>query len=102
MLTNNVERLDVGECQYTFLLNERGGVIDDLIVYRLGERAVPARRECGEDRRGFRVDAGAPRRRVSTFENASDALRRLGRAGAEVGAALRRVFRRQILAAGAQ
>ncbi len=37
MLTNNVERLGVGECQYTFLLNERGGVIDDLIVYRLGE-----------------------------------------------------------------
>jgi aminomethyltransferase len=35
LLTNNVERLAVGECQYTFLLNERGGVIDDLIVYRL-------------------------------------------------------------------
>jgi aminomethyltransferase len=37
LLTNNLERLGVGECQYTFLLNERGGVIDDLIVYRLGE-----------------------------------------------------------------
>ena len=37
LLTNNVERLDVGECQYTFLLNERGGVIDDLIVYRIGD-----------------------------------------------------------------
>ncbi len=37
MLTNNVERLGGGECQYTFLLNERGGVIDDLIVYRLAE-----------------------------------------------------------------
>ena len=37
LLTNNVERLAVGECQYTFLLNERGGVIDDLIVYRIGE-----------------------------------------------------------------
>ena len=36
LLTNNVERLEVGECQYTFLLNERGGVIDDLIVYRIG------------------------------------------------------------------
>ncbi len=35
LLTNNVERLGVGECQYTFLLNESGGVIDDLIVYRL-------------------------------------------------------------------
>ncbi len=39
LLTNNVERLDVGEGQYTFLLNEAGGVIDDLIIYRLGEDA---------------------------------------------------------------
>lgn len=35
LLTNNVERLAVGECQYTLLLNEAGGVIDDLIVYRV-------------------------------------------------------------------
>ena len=38
MLTNNVERLGIGECQYTFLLNDRGGVIDDLIVYRIEEQ----------------------------------------------------------------
>lgn len=37
LLTNNVQRLAVGECQYTFLLNDQGGVIDDLIVYRIGE-----------------------------------------------------------------
>jgi aminomethyltransferase len=37
MLTNNVDKLDVGTGQYTFLLNERGGIIDDLIVYRIGE-----------------------------------------------------------------
>jgi aminomethyltransferase len=35
LLTNNVEKLDVGQGQYTFLLNERGGVIDDLIIYRI-------------------------------------------------------------------
>jgi aminomethyltransferase len=34
MLTNNIEKLEVGGGQYTFLLNERGGIIDDLIVYR--------------------------------------------------------------------
>ncbi|MCP4786615.1 MAG: glycine cleavage system aminomethyltransferase GcvT [Fuerstiella sp.] len=34
ILTNNVARLDVGQGQYTLLLNETGGVIDDLIVYR--------------------------------------------------------------------
>jgi aminomethyltransferase len=38
LLTNNVDRLAVGECQYTLLLNEAGGVIDDLIVYRIGEQ----------------------------------------------------------------
>jgi aminomethyltransferase len=37
MLTNNVAKLDVGQGQYTFLLNNNGGVIDDLIVYRTGE-----------------------------------------------------------------
>jgi aminomethyltransferase len=37
-LTNNVARLAPGEGQYTLLLNERGGVIDDLIVYRMSER----------------------------------------------------------------
>ncbi|MDD5199355.1 MAG: glycine cleavage system aminomethyltransferase GcvT [Terrimicrobiaceae bacterium] len=37
LLTNHVAKLAVGEAQYTLLLNERGGVIDDLIVYRLGD-----------------------------------------------------------------
>src|SRR2546421_2949300 len=35
MLTNNVENLATGAGQYTFLLNENGGIIDDLIVYRI-------------------------------------------------------------------
>jgi aminomethyltransferase len=39
MLTNNIDKLDdIGTGQYTFLLNERGGVIDDLIVYRIEEQ----------------------------------------------------------------
>ena len=37
MLTNNVEKLDVGQGQYTFLLNDKGGIIDDLIAYRIGD-----------------------------------------------------------------
>jgi len=37
MLTNNLAKLDVGRGQYTFLLNDNGGVIDDLIVYRTGQ-----------------------------------------------------------------
>ncbi len=34
VLTNNVERLDITRGQYTLLLNEQGGVVDDLIIYR--------------------------------------------------------------------
>ncbi|MGB1130861.1 MAG: glycine cleavage system aminomethyltransferase GcvT, partial [Haloferula sp.] len=36
MLANNLAKLADGEGQYSFMLNERGGVIDDLIVYRTG------------------------------------------------------------------
>ena len=39
MLTNQVEDLEDGQAQYTFLLNENGGVIDDLIAYRLEEES---------------------------------------------------------------
>src|ERR671939_1123836 len=35
LLSNDLERIDVGEAQYTLLTNERGGIVDDLIVYRL-------------------------------------------------------------------
>ena len=35
MLTNNVAKLAPGQGQYTLMLNEHGGVIDDLILYRI-------------------------------------------------------------------
>jgi len=35
MLSNNLDRLSDGEAQYTLLTNERGGIVDDLIVYRM-------------------------------------------------------------------
>jgi aminomethyltransferase len=37
LLTNDINRLGVGEGHYTMMLNERGGVIDDLIAYRTSE-----------------------------------------------------------------
>lgn len=33
----NIEALKVGKCKYGFLLNDEGGVIDDLIIYRLSD-----------------------------------------------------------------
>ena len=35
MLSNDLDRLGDGEAQYTLLTNERGGIVDDLIVYRM-------------------------------------------------------------------
>lgn len=35
LLSNDLDRLEVGGAQYTLLTNEQGGIVDDLIVYRL-------------------------------------------------------------------
>ena len=35
LLSNDLDRIAPGEAQYTLLTNERGGIIDDLIAYRL-------------------------------------------------------------------
>ncbi len=37
ILSNDVANLTIGACRYGFLCNDGGGVIDDLIVYRLSE-----------------------------------------------------------------
>ena len=38
MTTNDASRLVPGKAQYSLLLNEAGGIIDDIIVYREGEQ----------------------------------------------------------------
>src|SRR5438128_577961 len=35
LLSNDLDRIDPGEAQYTLLTNESGGIVDDLIAYRL-------------------------------------------------------------------
>ena len=37
VLSNDLDRLEIGDAQYTLLTNETGGIIDDLIAYRLGD-----------------------------------------------------------------
>ena len=37
IVTQNIVSMPVGACRYGFILNEKGGVIDDLVVYRLGK-----------------------------------------------------------------
>ena len=36
MVSNDIDRLEDGHAQYTLLTNESGGIVDDLIAYRLG------------------------------------------------------------------
>jgi aminomethyltransferase len=36
-LSNDLDRLEPGQAQYTLLTNQSGGIIDDLIAYRVGE-----------------------------------------------------------------
>src|SRR5256885_451420 len=43
-LSNDLDKIGPGEAQYTLLTNERGGIIDDLIAYKLDEvRYLPVR-----------------------------------------------------------
>jgi aminomethyltransferase len=35
-LSNDLDRIGLGQAQYTLLTNERGGIVDDLIAYRRG------------------------------------------------------------------
>jgi aminomethyltransferase len=35
LLSNDLDRIEVGKAQYTLLTNEQGGIVDDLIVYQL-------------------------------------------------------------------
>jgi aminomethyltransferase len=37
LATNDASKLEVGRAQYSLLLNERGGIVDDIFVYRLPE-----------------------------------------------------------------
>jgi aminomethyltransferase len=37
VFTNDLTRVAVGGAQYNMLLNDRGGIVDDLIVYRIAE-----------------------------------------------------------------
>src|SRR5690554_1932460 len=35
--TNDVTKVAIGQAQYTCMLNEKGGIVDDLIIYKISE-----------------------------------------------------------------
>lgn len=40
LITNNAHAVEIGQGQYTAMCNEEGGIIDDLVWFRLGEHRV--------------------------------------------------------------
>lgn len=47
IMTNDITNLPKGRSCYTLMLNEQGGIIDDLIIYRLGENDFLVIINCG-------------------------------------------------------
>ena len=37
LTANDVSRIKIGQAQYNLLLNENGGTVDDIVIYRLGD-----------------------------------------------------------------
>ena len=97
MLTNNLAKLDVGSGQYTFLLNEQAGVIDDLIVYRVEEEkfllVVNAARIADDFGwlQGHLPGSPTPAKTVR-LENQSDSYGGLAIQGPKIGELFRAVF----------
>lgn len=60
LLTNDVASIEAGRAQYNLLLNDEGGVEEDLLVYRLAEDrffVVPNASNTDQVTRTFRADA---------------------------------------------
>jgi aminomethyltransferase len=60
--TNDVSKVDVGGAQYNMVLNDRGGIVDDLIVYRTGQQrylVVPNSANTAEVHTALLEQAGA-------------------------------------------
>lgn len=51
--TNDVAKLDIGDAQYSCLPNDQGGIVDDLLVYRLPED------RCSEGERAYMLVVNA-------------------------------------------
>lgn len=95
LLTNNVAALADGCAQYSLMLNERGGVIDDLIVYRLGLEnflLVVNASMIGEDAAWMKA------RLVEgiEFENASAGFAALAIQGPSTGGVFEKLFGREM------
>ncbi|MDD5135796.1 MAG: glycine cleavage system aminomethyltransferase GcvT [Candidatus Omnitrophica bacterium] len=91
IVTQNIVSMPIGACRYGFMLNEGGGVIDDLVVYRLGDASwmlvVNAATISGDEAHLRKNLSG----KVS-FENISNATGKLDVQGPGSADALKKIF----------
>jgi aminomethyltransferase len=95
LVTVNLKSLPEGTCRYGFMLNEQGGIIDDLIVYRISQFqwmvVVNAATTNSDEEHMRKYLNGATR-----LENISTFLGKLDLQGPESGNVLRRLVNEDI------
>jgi aminomethyltransferase len=100
LLTNDAAKLQVGQGQYTLMCNERGGVIDDLYAYRIGEQeyllVINASRIEADLAWMTRQLAAWPKRSEVDLKNMSDALGAVALQGPRVRPIVDEVLREPI------
>ena len=87
LVTNDVAKLEVGQALYTVCCNESGGILDDLIVYRLEDESVLV--VCNAANRSkIAAHFSAHLTEVVAFEDISDRLALLALQGPQAAAVL--------------
>lgn len=86
----SIAGIPAGRCKYGFILNDNGGIIDDLIVYRLAEDELMIVVNAGTIRKDF--DAIRSQIKSGTFENRSDRTAKLDVQGPLSAEVIRGVF----------
>jgi len=91
IVTQKISSMPLSSCRYGFMLNRRGGVIDDLIVYRIKERSwmlvVNAATIAGDE-----ANILANLRGEYKFDNVSSRLGKLDLQGPRSGEVITKVF----------
>ena len=89
-VTIDIEALPIGKCKYGFLLNEDGGVIDDLIVYKLADEELMI--VVNASRSAIDYKTFASRISVGTIEDRSNEFAKLDVQGPNAKKALEKYF----------
>ena len=71
LLCNDIDRIEPGRCQYTMILNEDGGVIDDMIVWWWDDQRFWVLPNAANQERVMAIFADAPGCRVDDLQKST-------------------------------